>query len=667
MPQPTDVRLVTEAKLNSGQAVQDGRLALLEGAAGFTAPPLGFQDEIVEALVANSASGTSGVLGGRFVTRGEVIVGPAPTGGDDTALLNTLLDAYAGKKITLRPSATYKITSQLNIRSGTTLDMNRSTIDASGIPDGVTIRERFAFIGEGSIGSSITASAAITKWSRTITGLASTTGLAAGDLIRIRNFENPGPGGTKTNVDKGELNVIASVDSATQITLAYGTIFDYANDGALVIAKLNPVKDIEVTNGALIMGGVLSAHTGLSFRYARNINVTDIEVVGAEDTGVHFAHTWRGHVQGGHIADSTSPAVGVGTTGYGVTFEDCSRFMQVNEVQFYNCRSFVNGGGVFPASNVDIMWNHGRKASTIGYGAHEPCYYWKFSNNTVIGGGGGIQFRGQHGTVEHNTILDCPGNGVRFYSDEGITAQDGITVRGNHLDKCGSGIVIDGMVVNTTAVESIKRGVKIENNRIFNSTFDAILLKNFDAANIHGNLIDGALNNGINATGVSAVNPSKNLSIANNQIKNVTLVGIKAKWVNDIDLEIGTIDTTGQQGILLDTCVGTNTSGGSIRRATTNGIRIINGSQHVVRPGTIKDMVGATADAIAGVTANDFSVLGGITTGVRYGVYLSGCDKAIVSGVNADASTGVGGVKIRIETMTTYRLSANIGTSIPAS
>lgn len=587
-----------------------------------------------------------------------------PSGGDDTANLNAQLAAAAGRTLTLKAGRTYNISDALNLASGTTLDLNGATIDATAIPDGAAIRQRFAFKASGYMEDSILVGTALSKWTRTITGITSTATLAAGDLIRIRNFENPGPGGTKTNIDKGELNIIASVNSGTQITLAYGTLFDYANDGSLVIAKMNPVENITVKNGRVIMGGILSAHTGLSFNFARNINVIDVEVDGAEDTGVHFAHTFRGHVSGGHIQGSTSADASKGITGYGVTFEDGSRFMQVNEVQFDNCRSFVNGGGLFPASNVDIMWNHGRGASTIGYGAHEPCYYWRFAHNTATGGGGGIQFRGQHGTIEYNTILDCPGNGIRFYADEGITGQVDLVSRGNHIEKCGNGLVIDGTVVTSSSVESIKRDVISDGDKFFDVAFDAILLRNFDTATLRGYEINGAGNNGINASGLSAANPSKNLVIGKGSVKNVALVGIKVKWVNDIDLEVGTIDTAGQQGILLDTCVGTSTAGGSIRRTSGNGIRIVGGSIHVIRPGTIKEL-GPGTDAVVAVTATDISVLGGIATGTRYGVYISGCDRVIVDGVNAQNS-GLA-TKILIEGATTYKLGANIGVSNPAT
>lgn len=53
---------------------------------------------------------------------------PAPSGTDDTAAINALLAANAGKVVRGRPGSTYRISAPLVVRTGTTLDMTGCTV-----------------------------------------------------------------------------------------------------------------------------------------------------------------------------------------------------------------------------------------------------------------------------------------------------------------------------------------------------------------------------------------------------------------------------------------------------------------------------------------------------------------------------------------------------------
>ncbi|KQR02474.1 hypothetical protein ASF72_10595 [Arthrobacter sp. Leaf141] len=70
MPQPSDVRLITEKRHLLDYRVTAGRVAALENAAGFNEPPLGFQDLVVAGLVSQTASETVAALDGRFAPQG---------------------------------------------------------------------------------------------------------------------------------------------------------------------------------------------------------------------------------------------------------------------------------------------------------------------------------------------------------------------------------------------------------------------------------------------------------------------------------------------------------------------------------------------------------------------------------------------------------------------
>lgn len=103
--------------ISGGQASQNGRLALLENAAGFTAPPLGFEDAVVAGLL-GSATTTRAGLDGRYVRQGHHGVSPREFGAlgdgaaDDTAALQAWLDSPNPAKI--GGGGVYRITGNLN-------------------------------------------------------------------------------------------------------------------------------------------------------------------------------------------------------------------------------------------------------------------------------------------------------------------------------------------------------------------------------------------------------------------------------------------------------------------------------------------------------------------------------------------------------------------------
>lgn len=127
MAQTPNRRLVTEASLETVTAQQEGRLALVEAAAGFEAPPLGFEDSIITALISDPASGTKKELGKHLVGKGDLVInvcdfgakGDWVSGSGGTDNLSAFQDAWAaavaqGKSLFI-PDGKYRLSGEWDI------------------------------------------------------------------------------------------------------------------------------------------------------------------------------------------------------------------------------------------------------------------------------------------------------------------------------------------------------------------------------------------------------------------------------------------------------------------------------------------------------------------------------------------------------------------------
>jgi hypothetical protein len=632
-----------------------------------TRPPE--QRLLTEANLADEATNPTSPLGTALSAIAPALQAAEPSGADDTAALNALLASGAGRTVILKAGRTYNISNTLTIRSGTTIDGNGATIDGSAIAAGTAMSQQKVIVGSGTIGSSIKITGAIAKGARVVPGIASTAGLVKGDLVRVRNLQVSTPGSTHTSWTKGELNTVASVDSATQITLESAAILDYADDGNLYIAKVSPLENVTLKNLTVKAGGVGSTHTGIMLTYARNLLIQGVKVLGGEDNGIFLSHVYRGRIDGCTIEDSTSPPPAITNSGYGIVLYDASRYITISNNKFNNCRSFVNGGGSFPVAHVLVTGNYGANCTVTGYSSHEPCFYWTYTNNTAISGNGagtGFQWRGQYGVIMGNKAIDMPSTGIRVYCEEGTTSQAETIIEGNYLSNCGTGILVDGAIITTGGAESVKYNTVIANNQVLNSQFDGILARYFDKLTITGNQINASGSAGINLLGLTALKQSRHASLSNNQVSNSTTSGIKVNFVDYVSIIGGLIKNSGDRGILLDTCNKTSTSGVMVDHVFANGIRVVSGGQHVLSANIVQDVYTASTDAMAIVNTVDVAIVGGMLSSTRYGINVVGTDKIAITGVHALASTQA--TKILLDASSVTRsLVGNLGTSSPVS
>lgn len=638
--------------------------------------------------------------------------GPEPLAGaaDNSTALNAQLAANAGGLFALKPARTYVCNSVLNVPDGTTFDLNGATLDFTGMANGTALGQRYGIRADGSLGSQVAVApaGALVKWSKVITGIASTAGFAAGDTVLLSSDEDVVPGMDLDTRDKAELNTILSVDSGSQVTLTHGLIFDYALTHVmpvlgtvstnLNIRKMNPVKKVTIKNGTLKMRGVGSAHNGIQFEYARNVMVDNIHVDGAEDCSVGFKATLNGTMKNSTAINATSSAT-LGPTGYGVCVWDASRHIKIDNNYFENNRHHVAGGGIWPAVFVRVSNNAGRKSLSASYDCHEPCHYWAFTKNTAEVGTHGFFVRGQYVTLEGNTVSDISQEAYAIHPYNSVTEQRGIRIINNIATHCGYGISV-GKASGET-VEPLSYDLEIVGNTLNDCGTNPIRVRYFDGAKVSGNAINGGASAAIFLEGPSASLPSKNLTAMGNtitghgsfgiyvkyfegaKVSGNTIVGgtaegifcegdgtTKSKWLtldgNDVrsagtngimvkncdDLEMsgGLIISPTNHGVYLLTCTRAAMSNVKVRTPAQYGVYIDGGAAHTLTGVHVSGGAGSTYDSLRVVGVTGLNVSGGYYASPRYGIFTTTTTPVLV--VGAYVKDTVHGTKINCDAAT---------------
>lgn len=374
---------------------------------------------------------------------------------DDTAAFQEAADAGYLHAPALRPDggeAIFKVTSTINLPScQVRID---GTIDATDLPPGVNFSDGCVFEARGTISSPTTINTRVAKGKSVIT---MPNDYATGDLILIKNTEQPIPGLTVTSWHKGEIKRLTSADTE-KFQFATRTYFGYA--APATIQKITPVEVHVSGRGTIQCGGVGSGHIGISLNYALRPTVEGITILDAEDIGVKLDYCWVPQIKGIHVEGSTSPSYG--KTGYAVMFGSGTTGGLLSESVFFNCADGVSGGGNIPAMYCSIDRNFSDDAILD---CHEPCFEWQFFGNTVLGGSAAILLRGQHADAFFNRTY---GNeyGVRIKTWYGITVQDGARSMFNRVRGTMKGVHADGRADTVGNPVSHKPGLEIIGDRV---------------------------------------------------------------------------------------------------------------------------------------------------------------------------------------------------------
>lgn len=590
-------------------------------------------DSAVTNLVLNTESSTTKALRDRY----DSGVNPRAYGAigdgvaDDTTAIQAAIDAApSGATVHLSPGV-YRITGGITIGKSLRLVGYGATLDGRDIPTGSAYGVVCAIRVEGILGAAVTTSTPVPKWGKVISGLASTAAFSPGSLVLLRNEEQPVPGMTRVDRDKGELAIVDSVDSATQVRLTAGALFDYGATG-LVLQPGMPVRGVTIEGVSVWMGGAGSFHNGIIVRHARDVTIDHVSVDGADDTAVSLFTTWNGRVTGCKLTNSVSPASS-GGTGYGVQVAEGSRHCVVEGNQFYACRHFVAGGGKWPASFVDVVGNHGEKSFGAAYDCHESTFYWKFVSNTGVGVSSGFIIRGQHITVDGNEIVSTDTHAYKVATFDGVTEQRGIRLINNTSGQSMYGLVVDGRAAGAEPA-CVKVGVEIVGNTIRNSQGDGIFLAHFRGAVVSANTVENVASRGIYITGITGT-PSTALALHSNRVSGSAWQGILVALINAATVSAGTVSAPGYSGLEFTSCNDVSINGFNVTAPGRYGLWVNASNRAVLSGVNISGGTGANYDAVRISGCSDISVLGGHVASPRFGVYSTTTDYVTVMGVNA--------------------------------
>lgn len=204
---------------------------------------------------------------------------PAPTGGDDTAMINQFLADYAGSHIIGLFGSTYTITNPLVMRSGTWLDMTSCVVNYTGI--GTNLVNNYAV----SISNRNLADANTTVGSATITS--ATAAFTSADIGRSIVVPVAGGAPATGQTTPGPLvGTILTVVDASTVTIDHTATRAVVAGPAYIYTRDH---DIKLTGGTWNRNNSIGAGTNMHSILFRHVDVLDISGLTVTTLGGKYA------------------------------------------------------------------------------------------------------------------------------------------------------------------------------------------------------------------------------------------------------------------------------------------------------------------------------------------------------------------------------------------
>ena len=380
--------------------------------------------------------------------------------------LNLAIAACAtGGTLKLVPGKTYTLSARLNlVTCAMTIDGYGATLDASSIT-GVSANPVLQMGGNAS--ATTTTQTILSAIGASSITVASVSGFAAGDMIKISSTESFSPTGV-ASYDKGELNYIDSIGGLV-ITLRDLLKEGYAVAGETVtITKLNPVQAPKILGLTLVCNGVSAdALIGISVKYSIAPVINEVTVTDCSSTGIDFDHVDHGVISNSYVRntnDITTP------TGYAFSFTSFTQFSSVVNCHVDKARHGFTTGGYYPVWNWTVQgctMNTGVNSVSGGIVTHANGINGLISGNNIDGFSYGVNLENPRNTVVGNVFTNCWTQCILASVDgAGDILIDGNTMRGV------SGVGIAAWTGSATP------SIQVSNNQVTGVSVTAIAVEN---------------------------------------------------------------------------------------------------------------------------------------------------------------------------------------------
>jgi len=461
---------------------------------------------------------------------------------DDTlAIKDAIAAAVAAAPATLTfPTGTYKCTNTLGdyFGSDVTLDGQGSTLDFS---TAATSPATTFLSFSGTIATGVSLSSDAASAQKTVS-VASAT-FAVGDFVKIKSNTVWDPG--RTSSTYGELNFIQSIPSAAAVAVTNDLMSTYTTAASATIAKITPVRNINIRNIKLQGPSGNDSHKGIVITNGINCTIDGIQSYDMDNVHVQIYDSTFCRVLNSYFQESNSSSTGYGTSFANAT-QDCSAENNVYTDVRHSLSTNNNSAGgitrrILFANNIVTD----SAPATSGSGGDAIDTHAGAEDISIIGNivnassGSGINVECRSATICNNVISFTQLNGITFQNYTDLTGWANVsnnTVRnvlGNYCivvvpyTASFGTCVINGNDVDLTTTSGI-RARPPTTFQFVNLTVNGNSVRMTGTSTLGGIDVEGALSgticgNSVEAPSVGIIaQSSNNLSITGNSVRLVS-------------------------------------------------------------------------------------------------------------------------------------------------
>lgn len=414
---------------------------------------------------------------------------------DDAPVINAIVTALPAGGILDGSGDSFRVDSSVTLKT----DMEIRAIDLDFSNAGADD----LFEATGTLATAINLTANGTAGAQTLT-MGDTSTLTSGKYILLSSTDLWKT--TANTATQGEWHRIKAVDSSTVITLEDVLIQTYNTADTAKIQVATTIKNLTLAN-ITATGDNSSAQSAGVLTYTENLNIINCV------TDKFFTRHWN--IAGGikfmvdNVKATRSASTGLG---YGISIGKGSQWGTVRHSHFEDMRHGVTIGGTEGVNRfITVDGNKIYGARGAGIDCHPATQYFDFINNFIQGGASaanedGIIAQGCDGKITGNTILRCARHGILWQQfPDDVNQLTSIHIQDNNINQPGE----DGIRVVTP-------GAAVCNSVI-----------------ISGNHVDNPGEEGITVS--ASVGDVRNISIANNVVRNVTGASFRSLHIDVAD------------------------------------------------------------------------------------------------------------------------------------